>query len=114
MPIKKHPKGSISGGEQRDLGSMKVDQTNENTKFDKGKRKHTSGNGGIPNLEISEIINYKRSDNNPESINRHPWEPAGVITSIPSIDHNKNKNNQDKGGTLNLELDNFINQNNIK
>ncbi len=60
---KYHPKGSISGGEQRDLGSTKVKQIKEYANFDQGKRKHTSGNGGIPNLEVSELTNFKQLDN---------------------------------------------------
>ncbi len=114
MPKQKHPKGSISGGEQRDLGSTKAKLPEVNANFDQGKRKHTSDKGGIPNLEISELANFKPITD-PESTNRQSWEPAGVISHIPRIiDQTKQKNNQDKGGELNLELDNFFSQNNLK
>ena len=62
MPKQKHPKASISGGEQRDLGSTKAKLPVVNANFDQAKRKHTSGKGGIPNLEIAELMNFKKLD----------------------------------------------------
>ncbi len=56
-----------------------------------------------------------KSPTDPKATNRQSWEPAGVISHIPRIiDQTKQKNNQDKGGSLNLELDSFFHQNNIR
>ena len=60
-------------------------------------------------------MTHEKNTTEPKSTNRQSWEPAGVISHIPRIiDQTKQKNNQDKGGALNIELDNFFHQNNIR
>lgn len=55
---KKHPKGSISGGEQRDLGGNSRPAHDE-VKTNHGKRKHVNGGqttANVPHMEPGEKI----------------------------------------------------------
>lgn len=57
IKLSKKPKGSISGGEQRDLGKDNP-PAHDQVKTNHGKRKHVNGRqttGNMPNLEIGTL-----------------------------------------------------------